>query len=170
LIALCKDHQSARETAPTSLLGFLAQEVADRQFPWETPPTPFLAFLSGKTQRLSGATQAAVTDQRLVDQRLASSAIRTLVAGLVLLALLPSIMLGAIFLLGAIHTPWSTPLTHSPNESFVPAAMRVIPPAAPTVSAEFVTDQLKKLGELRDAGLLSNDEFNTKKAELLARL
>ena len=39
-----------------------------------------------------------------------------------------------------------------------------------TASAESVTDQIKKLGELRDAGLLTNDEFNTKKAELLARL
>ena len=31
-------------------------------------------------------------------------------------------------------------------------------------------DQIKKLGELRDAGFLTNDEFNAKKAELLARL
>ena len=41
---------------------------------------------------------------------------------------------------------------------------------APTASAESVTDQIKKLGELRDAGLLTNEEFNTKKAQLLARL
>jgi hypothetical protein len=41
---------------------------------------------------------------------------------------------------------------------------------APTASADSVTDQIKKLGELRDAGLLTSDEFNTKKAELLARL
>jgi Short C-terminal domain len=41
---------------------------------------------------------------------------------------------------------------------------------APTVSAEAITDQIKKLGELRDAGFLTNDEFNAKKAELLARL
>jgi hypothetical protein len=40
----------------------------------------------------------------------------------------------------------------------------------PTASAEYITDQIRKLGELRDAGLLTNDEFNTKKAELLARL
>jgi Short C-terminal domain len=39
-----------------------------------------------------------------------------------------------------------------------------------TVSAESITDQIKKLGELRDAGFLTNDEFNAKKAELLARL
>ena len=41
---------------------------------------------------------------------------------------------------------------------------------APTASAESITDQIKKLGELRDGGLLTDDEFNTKKAELLARL
>ena len=41
---------------------------------------------------------------------------------------------------------------------------------APTASADSITDQIKKLGDLRDAGLLTNDEFSTKKAELLARL
>jgi hypothetical protein len=121
-IALLKD------TSPTSLLGFLvqpfapAQVVADRQFPWATPPTPFLAFLSGKTQSLAVGTHVAVTDQRLVDQRLVSSAIRTLVAGLVLVALLPILTLGAIFLLSTSHTPWSRPATHPSNESSVLAA------------------------------------------------
>ena len=41
---------------------------------------------------------------------------------------------------------------------------------APAASAESIMDQIKKLGELRDAGFLTNDEFNAKKAELLARL
>ncbi|MBM4470923.1 hypothetical protein GS502_16780 [Rhodococcus hoagii] len=31
-------------------------------------------------------------------------------------------------------------------------------------------EQLTKLGELRDAGVLTDDEFNAKKAEILARL
>ncbi len=31
-------------------------------------------------------------------------------------------------------------------------------------------DQLRKLGELRDAGILTEDEFATKKSELLARM
>jgi hypothetical protein len=31
-------------------------------------------------------------------------------------------------------------------------------------------NQLKKLGELRDAGILSEEEFTTKKTDLLARL
>lgn len=41
---------------------------------------------------------------------------------------------------------------------------------APAAPAKSITDQIKKLGELRDVGLLTDDEFNTKKAELLARL
>ena len=41
---------------------------------------------------------------------------------------------------------------------------------ATTPSADTVTDQIKRLGELRDLGLLTKDEFDAKKAELLARL
>lgn len=39
--------------------------------------------------------------------------------------------------------------------------------AAPEIS---VIDQLRQLGELRDAGVVSSDEFEAKKAELLKRL
>lgn len=39
-----------------------------------------------------------------------------------------------------------------------------------TAAPEGIPDQLKKLGELRDMGILTEDEFATKKAELLARL
>lgn len=44
-------------------------------------------------------------------------------------------------------------------------------PAAPaSAPAPDVMTQLKQLGELRDAGVLTDDEFAAKKAELLARL
>ena len=33
-----------------------------------------------------------------------------------------------------------------------------------------VTEQIRKLGELRDQGVITNEEFETKKRELLARL
>jgi hypothetical protein len=33
-----------------------------------------------------------------------------------------------------------------------------------------VLSQIKQLGELRDAGVLTNEEFEAKKAEVLARL
>lgn len=41
---------------------------------------------------------------------------------------------------------------------------------APTSSTTDIADQIKKLAELRDAGILTEDEFNTKKIDLLARL
>lgn len=43
-------------------------------------------------------------------------------------------------------------------------------PAAASGPAETVSDQLRQLGELRDAGVLTQEEFDAKKAELLARM
>jgi hypothetical protein len=43
-------------------------------------------------------------------------------------------------------------------------------PSAPANGTSDITDQLRKLAELRDAGILTEDEFSNKKAELLARL
>ena len=40
------------------------------------------------------------------------------------------------------------------------------PPSTPVISDE-VFDQLKKLGELRDAGILTEAEFAAKKAALI---
>jgi SH3 domain-containing protein len=71
--------------------------------------------------------------QRFADQRLLTpflaflSGIRALVAGLILVALIPNLTLGAIFWLGVIDTPWSRPATHPPNESSVPAAQSAVP-------------------------------------------
>ena len=66
-------------------------------------------------------------DQRLLTPFLAFlSGIRTLVAGLILVALIPNVTLGAIFWLGAINAPWSPP-THPPNESSGPAAQSAVP-------------------------------------------
>jgi Short C-terminal domain len=42
--------------------------------------------------------------------------------------------------------------------------------APPAAAAADPMEQLRKLGELRDAGVLTDSEFTTKKAELLARL
>jgi len=66
-------------------------------------------------------------DQRLLTPFLAFlSGIRTLVAGLILVALIPNLTLGAIFWLGAINAPWS-PATHPPNESSGPTAQSAVP-------------------------------------------
>lgn len=52
-------------------------------------------------------------------------------------------------------------LRDGPTEAAMPAAV---------AAGESITDQLRKLGELRDAGILTDAEFTTKKTELLARL
>jgi hypothetical protein len=40
-------------------------------------------------------------------------------------------------------------------------------PAAPAALSDDVYDQLKKLGELREAGILTDAEFDAKKAQIL---
>jgi hypothetical protein len=88
--------------------------------------------LSGNPGTHADATSS---DQQFADQRLLtpllafSSGLRTLVAGLILVALLPNLMLGAIFWLGVIDTPRSRPVTLAPNERPVPASRSAISPA-----------------------------------------
>ena len=42
------------------------------------------------------------------------------------------------------------------------------PPAAPQAGGPSVIDQLKELGELKDQGILTDEEFAAQKAKLLA--
>lgn len=44
------------------------------------------------------------------------------------------------------------------------------PAAPPPPSGDAIIDQIRKLGELRDAGLLTPEEFEAKKADLLGRI
>jgi Short C-terminal domain len=44
------------------------------------------------------------------------------------------------------------------------------PPPAGTASDEAPLDLIRKLGELRDAGLVTEEEFQAKKAELLGKV
>lgn len=39
-----------------------------------------------------------------------------------------------------------------------------------TAMTDVIMDQIRKLAELREAGILTDDEFSTKKQELLSRL
>jgi Bacterial SH3 domain len=80
--------------------------------------------------------------QRFADRRLLTSflvsGIRALVAGLVLIALVPNLTLAAIFWLGVIDSPWSRPSTHPPNEGSVPAAQSAVP--SPVLSTPAVLE------------------------------
>jgi len=44
------------------------------------------------------------------------------------------------------------------------------PPESPTIASKELTELLRELGVLRDAGILTDDEFAAKKAEILVRL
>jgi Bacterial PH domain/Short C-terminal domain len=61
-----------------------------------------------------------------------------------------------------IAEPHTSAVTPGPSPSTPENAAA---PAQPDIA-----DQLKKLGELRDAGVLTAEEFDSKKAELLARM
>ena len=108
----------------------------DQPFASQTPLTPFFAFLSGVSQRLPPRTRAVATsgDQQFVDQTLLtpllafSSGLRMLVLGLILVALLPNLVLGGLFWLGVLNTPWSRPAMLAPNESPMPATRFALPP------------------------------------------
>lgn len=51
-----------------------------------------------------------------------------------------------------------------------PSAPAPVPAGAPTAAVPDPYEQLRRLGELRDAGVLTPQEFESKKAELLQRL
>jgi hypothetical protein len=74
-----------------------------------------------------------------------------------------------------VHVKWiPTDDNLASLTGFVKAAMSAgsspAPSSAPPASQPDVMAQLRQLGELRDAGILTEAEFATKKAELLSRL
>lgn len=78
-------------------------------------------------RRFAPSTLATPVDQLQPDQTPPSRLLalspgtRALIAVLVLVAVLPNLVLGAVFILGVINTPWSAPVTLPPNASPTPA-------------------------------------------------
>lgn len=76
---------------------------------------------------------------------------------------------------GVGGTPATTPTVAEQAISLVSSLRKdrtAAPPPPPPVSAEKpdVLEQLSKLAALRDAGVVTEDEFAAKKAELLSRM
>lgn len=71
-------------------------------------------------------------------------------------------------------SPWpSASATHAPASQHpaAPSAAAAAPAHAPAAgAADEVFAKLERLAELRDKGILSEEEFAAKKGELLARL
>ena len=56
----------------------------------------------------------------------------------------------------------------APQSNPEPAPAPAAPAPAPAASGSSVIDQLKELGELKEQGILTEDEFAAQKAKLLA--
>jgi Bacterial SH3 domain len=79
-----------------------------------------------------------LADQTTLVSSLALSLIRALVAGLVLVALIPNLMLGAIVWLGAVDIPWSPSPTITANDKTIASPSAVPTPvlsSPPTLEA-----------------------------------
>jgi len=90
-------------------------------------------FQTGGKPTQASIQQRFADEWQLTPSFAFSSGIRTLVAGLVLVALLPNLTLGSIFWLGYVNTPWSRPTMDPPSELPMPASQAAIP--APVLSA-----------------------------------
>jgi hypothetical protein len=84
--------------------------------------------------------------------------------------------LGRTIVKGGLFLPWAVmrpsrqgdPLTVTWYKE-AKAAVDLTAQSAPTIDEDVIT-KLKRLAELRDSGILTSEEFDNKKAELLARL
>ena len=103
-------------------------------------PTPRLRLSRGRMRwRISTATERPAlevpftsskrvpADQTPLTLIAPSPVIRALVAGLIIVTLIPNLTLGAIFWRGVIDISSSRPATNPPNESSVPAPQSAVP-------------------------------------------
>jgi hypothetical protein len=61
----------------------------------------------------------------------------------------------------------AAPAPAQPAADEVPAGVSEAPLADPGAMSDDAFEQLKKLGELRDAGILTDEEFQAKKTQIL---
>ncbi|MEE1939755.1 DUF4429 domain-containing protein [Streptomyces sp. TRM 70361] len=76
----------------------------------------------------------------------------------------------AASVLAAVRAAGADPAARDPAPPPAPAGPAVFPDGPPRSAPSDVADRIRQLGELHEAGLLTDDEFGAKKAELLAEL
>lgn len=75
-----------------------------------------------------------------------------------------------VILLKDCQLATATPAAAAPIPASPPGVIEQLTKFAGAVTAPDVTEQIAKLAELRDQGVLTEDEFSAKKAELLGRI
>ena len=94
-------------------------------------------------------------------------------SGSVFAVLIGSILTSTLLLVAYRRFVQKRPLTGPEAQKPPPQkahAGTILGSSAKRAQERDVTDQIRRLGELRDQGTLSDEEFESKKAELLARL
>ncbi len=128
--------------AMTAGLSFLRTGVKGKQHGSEVIPVKAISSVTTQKDGLRFTRVSIICSGNTVDFRLGHDEARRVKD------LITSLVLG----------------THPSQQAAAP------PPPAPATAEPDVLTQIRKLGELKDAGLLTEEEFASKKAELLSRL
>jgi uncharacterized membrane protein YeaQ/YmgE (transglycosylase-associated protein family) len=149
------------------VIGFLIGGLARWAVPGPDPMPIWLTVLFGLVGSFIGSGIAVVAFGRELDSGTAFS------------AWLFSILAASLLVIGyrrfVQHRPITGPEAYRPPPGKAGKAGKsaggiFASPAKRAYERENTTEQLRKLGELHDEGVLSDEEFERKKAELLARM
>jgi uncharacterized membrane protein YeaQ/YmgE (transglycosylase-associated protein family) len=144
--------------------GFIIGALARWAVPGPDPMPIWMTILFGVVGSLIGGGVAAAIFG--ADQDSGS------VFAILLGSILASTLLVIAYRRFVQHRPITGPDAYRPPPGKPGTRLRDVlgSPAKRAYEREDVTEQLRKLGELHDEGVISDDEFERKRAELLARL
>ena len=144
------------------IIGFVIGGLARWAVPGPDPMAIWMTTLFGLVGSIIGSGIAVAAFGRGIDSGTAFSAW--------LLSIVSASALVLAYRHFVQHRPITGPDAHKPP----PGRDRRTPPTSfglpPTSEPQDLTEQLRKLGELRDEGVITPEDFERKKAELLARL
>lgn len=143
--------------------GFIIGGLARWAVPGPDPMPIWMTILFGLVGSAIGSSVAVALFGKKLD------------SGTVFSALLFSVLTASLLVIAYRRFVQHRPVTGP--EAYRPPAQRpkkvrdlFASPAKRAYEREDVAEQLRKLGELHDEGVLSDEEFERKKAELLARM
>jgi len=145
------------------LSGFIIGALARWAVPGPDPMPIWLTIAIGLVGSFAGGGVAAA----IFGAKQESGSIFAILIG----SILASTLLVIAYRRFVQHRPITGPDAYRPPPKRTRGLREVFgSPAKRAYERDNVAEQLRKLGELRDAGVLNDEEFERKKAELLARM
>ncbi len=144
--------------------GFLIGALARWAVPGPDPMPVWLTIVFGIVGSAIGGSIAGALFGTKIDSGTAFSAL--------LFSIIAATLLVIAYRRFVQHRPITGPDAYRPPEGRPGKRLRDVfgSPAKRAYEREDTTEQLRKLGELHDQGVISDEEFERKKAELLARM